>query len=149
LALHAGQRLRSIGAAADAGRSDVLAGRALGLAGRRSDAIECLQHAHAQFASCGAKTYRDEAARELRHLDSHPGRHRRSGEGVSALSNREREVAELVAAGLTNRQIAEQLYLSEKTVETHITRILNKLGITSRIAVAGLLPPQTCARHTR
>ena len=141
LALRAGQRLRSIGAAAAAGRSDVLAGRALALAGRRTEAIERLQHAHAQFATCGAKTHRDEAARELRRLGSPPRRLRSSGEGVSALSNREREVADLAAGGLTNREIAQQLYLSEKTVETHITRILNKLDINSRIALAAILPP--------
>jgi len=64
-----------------------------------------------------------------------------AGAGIAALSNREREVAELVAASLTNRQIAQRLFLSEKTVETHITRILTKLDITSRIAVAAILPP--------
>jgi DNA-binding NarL/FixJ family response regulator len=54
---------------------------------------------------------------------------------------RERQVAELVASGLTNRQIAERFFLSEKTVETHISRILAKLGVASRVAVAGILPP--------
>jgi predicted ATPase len=140
LALRAAERLRSIGALADAGLSDLLAGRALALAGHRQDAIEHLQHAHTVLAGCGAKSHRDAAARELRHLDSRPTR-RRPGGGIAALSNREHEVAQLVATGLTNRQIAERLFLSDKTVETHITRILTKLGITSRVAVATILPP--------
>jgi tetratricopeptide (TPR) repeat protein len=92
LALRAAERLRSIGAAVEASFSDMLAGRALALAGRRQDAIEQLQHAHAVFAGCGAKSHRDEAARELRHLDSLPTR-RRPGGGIGALSNREHEVA--------------------------------------------------------
>jgi DNA-binding NarL/FixJ family response regulator len=140
LALRAAERLRSIGAAVDAGCSDMLAGRALALAGRHQDAIEHLQHAHAVLAGCGAKSYRDDAAGELRRLDSRPARSKLAGAGIAALSNREREVAELVAAGLTNRQIAERLFLSQKTVETHITRLLTKLGITSRLAVAAILP---------
>jgi len=148
LALRAAERQRSIGAVVDAGLSDMLAGRALALAGRRQDAIEQLQRAHATLAGCGAKSYRDEAARELRRLDSRPTR-RGPGGGVGALSNREREVAELVAAGLTNRQIAERLFLSQKTIETHITRILTKLGITSRLAVAATMPaPAGSSRST-
>jgi DNA-binding NarL/FixJ family response regulator len=138
LALRAADRLRSIGVVADAGLSDLLASCALTLAGRREDAIERLQHAHAVLAGCGAKLYRDDAARELRRLGSRPTR---LGPGdVGALSNRDRKVAELVAAGLTNRQIAERLFLGEETAETHITRILAKLGIASHLAVAGSLP---------
>lgn len=52
------------------------------------------------------------------------------------LTRREREVAALVAAGCTNRQIAERFVLSERTVETHISRILAKLHLSSRTQVA-------------
>ncbi len=48
------------------------------------------------------------------------------------LTEREREIAVLVASGLTNRQIAEQLFLSVRTVETHVGRVLTKLGFTRR-----------------
>jgi len=149
LAVRAAERLHSIGAVAEAGLSDMLAGRAFAHAGRHQEAIEHLQHAHAVLADCGANGYRDEAARELRRLDSRPARSKWSSGGIGALSNREREVAELAAAGLTNRQIAEQLYVGEKTVETHMSRVLAKLGITSRIAVAGILPaPGRSSRST-
>jgi DNA-binding NarL/FixJ family response regulator len=53
------------------------------------------------------------------------------------LTPREREVTGLVAEGLSNRQIAERLYLSERTAETHVQNILTKLGFCSRTQVAG------------
>jgi DNA-binding NarL/FixJ family response regulator len=49
-----------------------------------------------------------------------------------SLTPREREVAALVAQGLTNRQIASRLVISEATVETHLARIFRKLGMQSR-----------------
>jgi predicted ATPase/DNA-binding CsgD family transcriptional regulator len=52
------------------------------------------------------------------------------------LSRREREVAALVAEGLTNRAIAERLFLSERTVEGHVAHVLNKLGFSTRSQVA-------------
>lgn len=56
--------------------------------------------------------------------------------GAEALSRREQEVAALVASGLSNRQIAERLYLSERTVDNHVHHILAKLGFDSRVQVA-------------
>jgi DNA-binding NarL/FixJ family response regulator len=53
------------------------------------------------------------------------------------LTRREREVAELVGRGLTNRQIAKELVLSERTVEKHVANILKKVGLHSREQVAG------------
>jgi DNA-binding CsgD family transcriptional regulator/sugar lactone lactonase YvrE len=52
------------------------------------------------------------------------------------LSRREREVAELVAQGLTNREIAQRLFISERTAEGHVQSIRNKLGFTSRTQIA-------------
>ena len=52
------------------------------------------------------------------------------------LSRREREVAELVAQGLTNREIAERLFISERTAEGHVQSIRNKLGFSSRTQIA-------------
>jgi len=54
----------------------------------------------------------------------------------TVLTRRQLEIARLVADGLTNRQIAARLFLSERTVETHITNILNKLGLNSRVQLS-------------
>ena len=56
--------------------------------------------------------------------------------GKIELSKREREVAQLVAKGLSNREIAKRLYVSERTVDNHVHHILDKLGVDSRVQVA-------------
>ncbi|MCX2180072.1 response regulator transcription factor [Streptomyces sp. SKN60] len=57
-------------------------------------------------------------------------------ERLAVLSERERSVLELIGEGLTNRQIAKRLYLSEKTVKNHISRLLGKLGVERRVQAA-------------
>ncbi len=52
------------------------------------------------------------------------------------LSKRERETASLIAQGKSNREIAQVMTVGEKTVETYVTRILNKLGFDSRVQIA-------------
>ncbi|HLJ81135.1 MAG TPA: LuxR C-terminal-related transcriptional regulator, partial [Ktedonobacterales bacterium] len=74
---------------------------------------------------------------------------RMEAERYGGLTAREREVARLVARGMSNRNIAGDLVLSERTVETHVTNILLKLGFTSRAQIAawaaerGLTAPTT------
>ncbi|PPK68386.1 LuxR C-terminal-related transcriptional regulator [Actinokineospora auranticolor] len=63
-------------------------------------------------------------------------RPRRPHGTVEALSGRELEIAELVATGLTNREVATRLVLSRKTVEGHLARVFTKLGVKSRLGVA-------------
>jgi DNA-binding NarL/FixJ family response regulator len=58
-------------------------------------------------------------------------------ESPPALTRREEEVASLVARGLTNRQIASELSISEHTAATHVGKILRKLGLSSRSQLAG------------
>ena len=59
-----------------------------------------------------------------------------AGTGGPRLTPREREVVTLLAAGLTNRQIAERLVVGNRTVEMHVSNVLAKLGITSRAQAA-------------
>ncbi len=61
--------------------------------------------------------------------------------GWEKLSRREREVAGLVAGGLSNRQIAERLFISERTAESHVASILTRLGFSSRSQVAAWAAP--------
>jgi DNA-binding NarL/FixJ family response regulator len=116
-----------------------LSARALVALGERDQGAGELEAAHAAFAASGAVRSRDQAAFELRRLGRRvprPGERRSAGNGLGALSARELEVAELVARGLTNRAIAAELFLSEKTVDTHLTHVFRKLGVSSRTTVA-------------
>jgi DNA-binding NarL/FixJ family response regulator len=81
--------------------------------------------------------------RELRELGERVRRPARGADpaaaGTESLTRREREVAELVASGATNREIADALVLSVKTVETHIAHIFAKLDVRSRAALTATL----------
>ncbi|MCQ8828394.1 response regulator [Streptomyces malaysiensis] len=57
-------------------------------------------------------------------------------DGLAGLTEREREIVALIGEGLTNRQIGQRLYLAEKTVKNHISRLLAKLGVERRIQAA-------------
>ena len=133
------ERAEAVGAVIQSARSRTLLGGALGRAGQREEAVGLLREAEARLASCGAQRLRSEAARELRRLGRRtaaPQRRGAGGAGLDALSGREREIADLVAHGHTNRRIATQLYLSEKTVESHLTKVFAKLRVSSRAEVA-------------
>jgi DNA-binding CsgD family transcriptional regulator len=141
LALAAAEAAEAAGAHIEAARSRMLAGRALAQSGDRKTAMAELERTEAVLAACGAQHYRDQAARELHRLGRRVRRPRNGAgaTGVESLTARELEIAELVAAGKTNRAIATTLYISEKTVETHLAHIFTKLGVASRAAVAGII----------
>ena len=63
--------------------------------------------------------------------------------GIDALTATERRVAEMAASGLTNRQIAQAMFVTTRTVEVHLTHAYQKLGITSRDHLRGLLTPRS------
>jgi DNA-binding CsgD family transcriptional regulator/tetratricopeptide (TPR) repeat protein len=98
---------------------------------RRGEAALLLDETRALAAAAGATTLVDDAERLTRSFG--PGRHVRPWH---PLSEREYEVAQLVAAGLTNRQIAQRLVVSPKTISAHITHILTKLGAGRRAEIA-------------
>jgi DNA-binding CsgD family transcriptional regulator len=76
-----------------------------------------------QAAVLGMPPFAKKAGRLITQLD---------GDTATGLTRREREVAELVADGLTNREIAERLYLSERTSQNHVQHILTKLNLPNR-----------------
>jgi DNA-binding CsgD family transcriptional regulator len=142
----ADRALASAAAADDAGipveaaLSRTLAGRALAQAGQRNSAIAELEQAASAFHACGGRRYRDAADHELRLLGRRVHRRTRPGRadatGIEALTAREGEIARLVVDRRTNPEIAEILFLSPKTVETHLRNIFRKFGVSSRVDVA-------------
>lgn len=139
-ALAAAEVFEAVAAFWDAARARELAGRALARAGDRDRAALQLELAAAAFHSFGAARYRDQAERELRKLGRHIHRRTRAGTTggppIESLTERELEVARLVVDRKTNAQIAAALFLSQKTVETHLRNIFNKMGVATRVALA-------------
>jgi DNA-binding CsgD family transcriptional regulator len=116
-----------------------LAGRALVAAGERAGAIAMLRAAESALDACGSLRVRDEMRRELRKLGARAekrGPAAAGDSGVAALTKRELEIAGLVCDRRTNREIAATLFLSDKTVESHLRNIFAKLGVSSRVDVA-------------
>jgi DNA-binding NarL/FixJ family response regulator len=131
--------LKRVGAALQAGFATSLRGRALAAAGDKKAAIAALREAEGVFESCGALRVRDEARRELRKLGARAetrGPASADEAGIAALTKRELGVAELVTDRKTNKEIAADLFLSEKTIESHLRNIFVKLGVSSRVEVA-------------
>lgn len=124
----------------EAALSRLLAGRALAQAGQHERALVELERAGTTFHTCGAHRYRGAADHELRRIGGHVHRRTRPGQadaiGVDTLTDREKQVARLVVDRRTNPEIAETLFLSPKTVETHLRNIFRKLDVTSRADVA-------------
>jgi DNA-binding CsgD family transcriptional regulator len=129
----------SVGARLHAAFSRGLQGRALAAAGERPEAIAMLRQAESELDACGSLRVRDELRRELRRLGARaePRGPSTSGEsGMTSLTKRELEIAALVTDRKTNREIASDLFLSGKTVESHLRHIFFKLGVSSRVEVA-------------
>ena len=139
-ALTAAAAAAESGAPIEAAISRTLAGRALAQAGERDRATTELQRGAGELEACGALRYRDEAERELRKLGHRIHRRTRPGKtdrpGIDSLTERELQVARLVVDRKTNSEIAAELFLSQKTVETHLRNIFRKIDVSSRVALA-------------
>jgi DNA-binding CsgD family transcriptional regulator/tetratricopeptide (TPR) repeat protein len=152
-ALRAAELLLSAKDRIMAGRAHLLAGQILAGSEHclRDRAREQFAAACALFEACGATGHLERAVRERRRMDARQPRRGATGSNGSngpngsngsagdALTPRERQVAELAAQGLTNREIGEALYLSPKTVNIHLARVFAKLGVSRRAAVAARL----------
>jgi DNA-binding CsgD family transcriptional regulator/tetratricopeptide (TPR) repeat protein len=153
VALHAGDCARAteralasadaaegVGAPIEAALSRTVAGRAFAQAGQGDRAVAELQRAAAAFDACGALRYRERAERELGRLGHRPHRRTRPGKPdgspIESLTERELQVARLVVDRKTNPEIAADLFLSQKTVETHLRNIFHKMDVPTRVALA-------------
>jgi DNA-binding NarL/FixJ family response regulator len=104
--------------------------------GRRDEAAAELQTAHADAVHMGASPLR--AAVEALARRSRIALPGVAPDSDDLLTPRERAVLELVASGLTNRQVGEELYISEKTASVHLSRVMAKLGAGSRTEAVSL-----------
>jgi len=112
-------------------------GAALRRANRRSQAREQLRQAVELATICGATDLAARAEHELLATGARPRRIALSG--AASLTPSERRVAELAASGPTNREIAQALFVTQRTIEVHLTSIYRKLGISSRSQLAAAL----------
>jgi DNA-binding CsgD family transcriptional regulator len=114
---------------------------ALRRGGRRADARGLLYDALDEATRCGASALAERAGEELLAAGARPHRSRTSG--PEALTPSERRVARLAADGRTNPEIAHALFLTRRTVETHLTHAYQKLGISSREQLPDALESRT------
>jgi DNA-binding CsgD family transcriptional regulator len=111
-------------------RTELVLGRVERRRGERRAARQALEAAVATFTALGAPLWAELATKELGRV---PIRRRAAEDSLTPTETR---VAELVSEGLTNRQIAQTLFVTDKTVEANLTRIYRKLGVRSRTELA-------------
>ena len=131
------ERLESSQAALERARGLVEFGAALRRSGRRRDAREPLLHGLDLAERCGAVALVARAKDETRIAGAKP--RRTAVSGVDSLTERERQVAMLAARGMSNRQIADSLVVTLKTVEWHLRQSFRKLDVDSRVKLRDLL----------
>ena len=109
-------------------------------AGRPGQAVAALDRALVSYAGCGARWDQARVRRRLRQLgiQRRLPAERRPTRGWAALTESELAVVRLVVSGLTNREVAERLYVSPHTVNGHLRHAFDKLGINSRVALTRL-----------
>ncbi|MFE9745286.1 ATP-binding protein [Saccharothrix saharensis] len=137
--LHAAEQYRVAGRPLFRAKALSAAAELFASAGDRTSARAALSHAVDVHAELGADW---DSTRLLARLRGHGirrgphAKHRRATHGWESLTPMELKVTELVVAGLSNRQIGERLFLSGRTVATHVSHVLAKLGVRSRTDIA-------------
>jgi len=142
-----------VGVPVEAALSRTLAGRALAQAGNGKRAATELARAAKALHACGALGYRDQAEQELRQLGHRVHRRTRPGKangvGVELLTERELQIARLVVDRQTNPEIAAGLFLSKKTIESHMHNMFHKLGVGSRVELARVIEQADRTKQAR
>jgi len=127
----------------EAARTRLCFGQRLRRDGARIEAREQLRAAADGFRAIGAAPWVEAAERELGATGERL--RRRAPDTPEELTTQERAIADLVAAGASNKDVAAELYLSPKTVEAHLTRVYRKLGVNSRNQLARRLEEERSA----
>jgi DNA-binding CsgD family transcriptional regulator len=128
-------------------RTHLLYGEWLRREARRADARAQLRTAHAMFDTIGMQAFAERARRELAAAGETAGK--RTMEAHDQLTPQEAQIAQLARAGLSNPEIAAQLFLSPRTVEWHLRKVFAKLQISSRLQLQRALPDGSRDRESR
>jgi DNA-binding CsgD family transcriptional regulator len=131
-------------------RAELRAGVAFSRSGAREETLRHLERAYRMARKLGARPLAAEAAEQMSRLGEKAEERTRAAPGEPAprggLSRRQLEVARLLATGLTNKEIADRLFVSARTVDMHVSHVLNRLNCRSRAEAVrragelGLLP---------
>jgi len=127
-------------------RAHLLYGEWLRREGRRASARAHLRTAHGMFDAIGMEAFAARASREL--LASGETVRGRTTEAYDQLTPQEAQIAQLARSGMSNPEIAAQLFLSVRTVEWHLRKVFTKLGISSRLQLQRALPDGASAGPT-
>ena len=136
--------LSGSGAELEYARALIELGKALRVSGRRVAAREQLGRGYELATRCTATRLAEHAWQELLAAGARP--RRKELKGVASLTPSERRIVELAADGRTNREIAQALFVTTKTVETHLGHAYTKLGVGSRTDLADALAAAGPAR---
>jgi DNA-binding CsgD family transcriptional regulator len=131
------EHLRRTSLSVEVARTQLLYGEWLRREGRRVDAREQLRTAHEALTGMGLEAFAERARHEL--LATGETVRKRSPDTSNDLTAQEAQIAGLARNGLTNPEIAAQLFISPRTVEWHLRKTFSKLGITSRRQLRGAL----------
>jgi ATP/maltotriose-dependent transcriptional regulator MalT len=119
-------------------RAHLLYGEWLRREGRRVDAREQLHAAHDMLTAIGMEAFAERARREL--LGTGEKARKRTDATRSDLTTQEEQIARLAGDGLSNPEIGARLFISPRTVEWHLRKVFDKLGISTRKALHDALP---------
>jgi DNA-binding CsgD family transcriptional regulator len=124
-------------------RAHLLYGEWLRREQRRLEARDQLRTAHEMFTRMGAEAFGERAGREL--LATGETARKRTIQTTGELTPQEARIARMARDGLSNQEIASQLFLTRKTVEYHLRKVFTKLDVTSRHELGRALPPEPAA----
>ncbi|WUK44906.1 AAA family ATPase [Nocardioides sp. NBC_00368] len=144
LSIEAIERLGRTQARVDLARAHLTYGEWLRREGRRTDARVQLTTAHEMLTQFGLEAFAGRAERELRATGA-TIRRKQTIASKAALTTQEEQIARLAGEGLTNPEIGARLFLSPHTVEWHLRKVFQKLGISSRREISAKLPRDSSA----
>src|SRR5262249_22088417 len=130
----------------DLARSHLLYGEWLRRERRRLDARKELRVAHELFSDFGMDAFAERARVELQATGERA--RKRTVETLGQLTPQEAQISRLVAQGNTNREIADQLFISSSTVEYHLRKVFRKLDVKTRTQLAQRLIPSKVASRS-